>query len=124
MVDGLQTQDSGILVKGRDQMKPDERGVEYVVAYAKFVDSKDEGAVLEGVFFGGVGSTADEADEIAKKCVNSVRGGTILPKISPLDGPEQVIDALYDAAEIFERTEQSMKEAHRTIMRTQARKKK
>lgn len=114
----VQSQNSGVLVQGRNPME------EYVVAYAKIVESKDDGICLEGVFFGGVGTTQDEADDIARKCVNSIRGGTIIPKILPVNGKCQVIDALYDATENFERIANQMVEAHRTIQRTQVRKKK
>lgn len=115
---GAQTYEkSEVLVQGSEPM-------EYVVAYAKIVESKDNGINLEGVFFGGFGATLEEADEIARKCVNSIRGGTIIPKVMPIDGKCQVIDALYDATDNFEKIADQMVEAHKTIQRTQARKKK
>lgn len=112
-----QSQDSGILQKNKKQKE------EYVVAYAKITESKTDGICLEGVFFGGVGITAEDAEDIARNCVNSVRGGTIIPKILPVNGKCQVIDVLYDAIENFEKITNQMIEAHKTIQRTQGRKK-
>lgn len=104
--------DSGILATNPD--------VEYVVAYAKITESKEDGIVLEGVFFGGLGETLDEANKLARECVNNIRGGAIIPKIIPLTGDCQVIDALYDATENFEKIRDQMIEASDTIQRTQS----
>jgi hypothetical protein len=105
-------QDSGILVVGREQVE------KYVVAYAKITTDK-EGIHLQGVYFGGLGDSADEADEIARDCVNRIRGGVILPKVMPIDGDHQVLEALYDACDKFEHTTVQMQEAERIINRTQ-----
>lgn len=96
---------------------------EYMVAYAKITESKDSGINLEGVFFGGVGRNQEEADALARDCVNSIRGGTIIPKIMPLTKPEQVVDALYDAIESFEKIADQMVEVSDTIARTQQQRK-
>lgn len=96
----------------------------YVVTYAKIVESKDGDIVLDGVFFGGVGYTKDEADDLARQCVNSIRGGTIIPKIVNVIGCHQVLEALYDATEAFEKITAQMLEANEAILRTQNRKKK
>ena len=89
----------------------------YVVAYAKMSIDKDDGIILMGVYFGGVGQTHDEADEIARECVNSVKGKTILPKVIKIDNQYSVIDALYDATERFEEMTDKMREANSIISR-------
>lgn len=75
----------------------------HMVAYAKVVVDKEEGIVLSGVFFGGIGDTKEEAELIAKECVNTIRGGTIIPRVVKLDRDGLVIDSLYDVTEKFER---------------------
>ncbi len=87
----------------------------FMVAYAKIVVDKDDGITLAGVFFGGIGDTTTEAENIARECVNTVRGGTILPRVVKLDKDGQVIDALYDATEKFERITQNMIESDQII---------
>ncbi len=87
----------------------------FMVAYAKIVVDRQEGIALQGVYFGGIGNTQAEADAIARQCVNTIRGGTILPRILKLDGEHKVIDALYDATERFERVTASMQEADQII---------
>jgi len=91
--------------------------VQYMVAYAKIVVDKDAGISLHGVYFGGIGDTLDEAEKIARDCVNSIRGGTILPKIIKLDDECQVIDTLYDATNTFERITTNMAESHQIFNR-------
>jgi hypothetical protein len=90
----------------------------FVVAYAKISTSK-EGINLQGVFFGGLGETVQEADEIARECVNRIRGGTILPKVMPVQGDHRVLDALYDACDKFEQLAGQMQEADDINARTQ-----
>jgi hypothetical protein len=89
----------------------------FMVAYAKIVVDKDDGIALAGVFFGGIGDSAQEAEGIARECVNTIRGGTILPRVIKLERDGQVIDALYDATEKFERITQSMIESDQIINR-------
>ena len=90
----------------------------FVVAYAKISTSKD-GINLQGVYFGGLGGTAKEADEIARECVNRIRGGTILPRVVPIQGDCKVLDALYDACDKFEQLAGQMQEADEINIRTQ-----
>lgn len=121
LMDGIQTE-SEEMIQG--SISSDNAQVEYIVAYAKFVECKENGSELNGVFFGGIGDTYQDAESIAKECVNSARGGYILPKIVELTGPHQVIEALYDVEEQFERLQRQMVECHTTISRTNSRKKK
>jgi len=91
----------------------------YVVAYAKIVTDKNTGISLAGVFYGGMGETVNEADQIARDCVNTTRGGTILPKIVPIEGSGQLLDAMFDATDKFEEVTSHMVESHNIILRTQ-----
>lgn len=95
----------------------------FLVAYAKIVVDKDNGISLAGVYFGGVGDTKDEAETIARECVNTIRGGTILPKVMILEDNGQVLEALYDATDKFERVTKNMVEADATVNRARAKKK-
>lgn len=89
----------------------------YLVAYAKITESSD-GISLQGVYFGGMGATHDEAAQIARDCVNNTRGGTILPKVCKVHGKNQILEALYDAQEAFESITAQMSEANETIKRS------
>jgi hypothetical protein len=108
----------GLVVSRRPKMVE-----KFVVAYAKITTDK-EGIALQGVYFGGMGNTLEEAEEIARDCVNTVRGGTILPKVVEIGHGGQILDALYEASDRFEQTTASMQEAQKIISRTQTRNKK
>lgn len=90
----------------------------YAVAYAKITTNKD-GINLQGVYFGGVGESLQEANQVAKDCVNRIRGGTILSKVIELDGRNTLLDALMDASDKFEAITLQMQEAEAIINRTQ-----
>lgn len=94
----------------------------YVVAYAKIADDPKQHVILQGVYFGGVGDSPDEAQSLARNCVNSVRGGTILPRVIELDGSGKLLDAMYEATEQFEKIVARMVEADEIITRTANRK--
>ena len=83
----------------------------WVVAYAKILMDKDTGIILQGVYFGGLGETQDEAHIIARDCVNTIKGGIILPKVLKITDSYCIIDALYDAADRFENITRKMQEA-------------
>jgi hypothetical protein len=89
----------------------------YLVAYARIQSDKDSPITLQGVFFGGIGSSVTEADTIARECVNTIKGGTILPKVLNLDNTT-VIDAMLDAMEKFEQVTAYMVESDNTIKRS------
>ena len=91
----------------------------YLVAYARIQSDKDSDITLQGVFFGGIGDSVKEADMIARECVNTIKGGTILPKVLALD-KSTVIDAMLDATEKFEQVTAYMVEADNTIKRSVA----
>ena len=92
----------------------------FVVAYAKITTDKD-GIALQGVYFGGMGDTVEEAEAIARECVNRVKGGTILPRVLKISNNGKILDALYDATDRFEQTTVNMQEADKIINRTQSR---
>lgn len=84
---------------------------QWTVAYAKILLDKDRGVTLSGVYLGGIGRTSDEADMIARECVNTIKGGTIIPKIIRIDENTTLIDALYDAHDRFETIIKRMQDA-------------
>ena len=90
----------------------------YMVAYAKVTLDKHS-VNLNGVYLGGVAMDQEEADKIAKSCVNDVKGGTVFPKVIQLEQPQSLIDTMYDAIDSFERMVAGMKETSKIIKRTQ-----
>jgi hypothetical protein len=90
-----------------------------VVAYAKVVEDKIDGICIQGVFFGGIASTREEADSIARDCVNNVKGGTILPRLFPTEGKADVLLAMDIAATRFGHLEVQMFQAEEIYQRTQ-----
>lgn len=85
---------------------------------------KVEGIQLQGVYFGGVEESEENAESTAKDCVNTIKGGTIMPKIVQVGGPGQLLDAMFEAADSFEKLVEEMSEAESVIKRAQERKKK
>ncbi len=98
---------------------------QYVVAYAKIITDKEKekGISLGGVYFGGVGDTFEDAEKIARECVNTIKGGVILPKVVKMISSETIIDALYDAEERFEKLINGMMETEEIINRNKRQKK-
>lgn len=84
---------------------------DYAVAYAKISVDKVTGIEFHGVYFGGIGHTPEEAEGIAKECVNNIKGGTILPRVYRLSNDSTLIDVMYEAADKFEDMVKKMKEA-------------
>lgn len=82
----------------------------YVVVYGRFVDDKQEGVYLDGVYFGGVAPDQESANAIASSCVNGAKRGTSFPKILPFR-PGSFVELLDEAAEKFAKMEASMIEA-------------
>ena len=90
----------------------------YMVAYAKITEDKRKGISLQGVYFGGIGETKEDAERIARKCVNEIRGGTVIPKVLKLQGCYKVIDAMHEAFDRFCDIADQMIEADQIICRT------
>lgn len=89
----------------------------YVVFYAKVIDDKDDGVYMAGIYFGGLGKTLADAEAEARDCVNTVRGGTILPKIYELPGERQLIQVMNKAVDKFRILEREMFAAEDIIER-------
>jgi len=92
----------------------------YLVAYARIQSDKDSEITLQGVYFGGMGDTPEEAEKIARECVNTIKGGTILPKVLLVD-TGQVIDAMLNVTDTFEKVTSYMVDADNTIRRSSKR---
>ncbi len=90
----------------------------YMVAYAKVIDDKDNGVYMQGIYFGGIAGTPAEAEAVARACVNSVKGGTVIPRIIPMDNNNQILDAVDRAVKRFNTMEVQMVQAEEIIMRT------
>ena len=99
-----------------DTEHPDQ---EIVVTYAKVIEDKEDGIYIQGVFFGGIATTRDEAEKIARECVNGVKGGTILPKLIVTQGKADVLKAMETAGKRFDQLEVQMFEAEDIYQRTQ-----
>jgi len=95
--------------------------ITYLVAYARIQSDKDSEILLQGVYFGGISDTLEEAEKIARECVNTVKGGTILPKLIELTEDHAVIDGLLDAFEKFENVTAYMVDADNTHKRNSKR---
>ena len=87
----------------------------FAVAFAKITVDKLNGIEFHGVYFGGVSETSEQADQIARECVNNIKGGTILPRVYKLTNTNNLIDIMYEAADKFEDMVKKMQEAD-TIM--------
>lgn len=85
----------------------------YIIAYGKFVDDKDLGVMLSGVYFGGICESEEEADEVACKCVSETQGGMVVTKIIPFNSDlrtaikeieshfDKMADQMYDNEDIL-----------------------
>lgn len=93
----------------------------YLVAYAKFTQDKENGVQLQGVFFADVAESEEAAQQVAKYCVNTVKGGTILAKVTKIEESLQVLEALYDMTDQFEKLLSQMKETERIIAKNNQR---
>ncbi len=93
----------------------------HFVTYAKVTEDRKAGLDLDGVYLGGFTFDSAEADRVAVACVNTVRGGTILPKVysvpygtdsrSVLERAEDhfigVVDTMRDTERVFSRRRRS-----------------
>ncbi len=93
-------------------------GPPLAVVYGRFQDDKADGVWLDGIFFGGVGETPDDADEIAKSCVSGCRGGTVFPKIIPIRDDTLLDGAIAEAKTRIWKMEKEMIE-NEDILRNQ-----
>lgn len=94
---------------------------QFLVLYARITIDKNDGILLNGVYFGGVG-LKEEAEAIATDCVNIMRGGTILPKVVPIPDDVDFIELIYDVIDMFTDLVRNMIETQKTINKTKAKK--
>lgn len=90
----------------------------YLVTFAKVSIDKVEGIELLGTYFGGLTPDESEAEQIAYDCVNQSKGGTILPAISILKEPEDLLDMIDAAHARFESKTRQMREAYEILNKT------
>jgi hypothetical protein len=91
-----------------------------VIIYGKAVDDKEIGIYIEDVFFGGVAENQDEADQLAKMCVNCTVGGIAIPKIIPIDNRD--LHTIFKEALIrFDKIEREMIETEDILAANQQR---
>lgn len=95
----------------------------WVVVYAKISTDKDNGIKLQGTYFGGQAVSFTIAENLARECVNSIKGGTIIPKIFKLDLSGDLVEIMYTATEKFEKEVERMIEADRIITKGQEKRK-
>lgn len=94
----------------------------YVIVYAKMTISKSI-VKLDGVYFGGICDDEEESSQIARDCVNNIRGGAIMPKVIEISDDYNVLDAMLDATDKFEYIARQMIEANNIIEGNNKRKK-
>ena len=94
-----------------------------VVIYGKAVDDKEIGIYIEGVFFGGLAKCQEEADQLARTCVNCTVGGVAIPKIIPTCG--KTLHEIFREAKVrFDKIEREMIETENILLANQQRCKK
>ena len=91
-----------------------------VVIYGKAVDDKEIGIYIDGVFFGGVADNQEEADKLAKVCVNCTVGGVAIPKIIPI-GDKTLHEIFREAKIRFDKIEREMMETEAILLANQQR---
>lgn len=89
-----------------------------LVMYAKVIDSKEDGPLMVGIYLGGIRSTREEANELAKLCVTKSVGGIIMPKIAPIDdSPNSFYNTVKEIATQFDKLAGRMYDAERVLRR-------
>jgi hypothetical protein len=91
-----------------------------VVIYGKAIDDKEIGIYIDGVFFGGIAENQEDAEQLAKECVNYTVGGVAIPKIIPI-GRKNLHEIFKEAKIRFDKIEREMIEAESIIQANQQR---
>lgn len=94
----------------------------WVVTYAKIIDDKDNGIKLAGVYFGGVAADKEEAEKIARDCVNNIKGGTIMPRLHQSPNTCNLVHVMAEAETVFKKKESEMIMAASILTRPMKRK--
>jgi len=95
--------------------------MDIAVFYAKIVDDKEEGVYMAGVYFGGIAPSKSEADAIARECVNTVKGGSVIPKVQPIPENYHFMDVMQDVIEKFRALESELFLTEETLEATSVR---
>jgi len=80
----------------------------WFVIYGKAIDDRKSDVRIAGVFFGGAANTKEEAEKIARECVNSTRGSTAIPRLYNINNDGELIKTMDDAIVWFKRKEDQM----------------
>ena len=86
-----------------------------LVMYAKIADDKKTGPSLAGIYFGGVRTNEDDADELATRCVSETQGGLVIPHVVFIKSSFQ--DAVQFAEQQLNRIVNQMRENFKTLYR-------
>ena len=86
-----------------------------VVIYGKAVDDKELGIYIDGIYFGGVANTKNEADKIARQCINNTHGGVAIIKILTLTEGGSLLTVFNEAVHRFAKIEREMVETELTL---------
>lgn len=83
----------------------------YLVAYIKIADNKRDGIEVSDIYFGGIGTTEQDADILAQKCIEMEQGGIVVPKCIDIENDiknglktmikhfDHIIDGIYENAD-------------------------
>lgn len=82
----------------------------YVVTFGKIVEDKASGVYLSGVYFGGIAPDLEGAESLARHCIKTIKGGSIVPKIFPSESGN-VLEVINHAQKKFAEFERRMIEA-------------
>lgn len=93
----------------------------WFVTYAKVTDDKEEGIKLVGVYFGGAADSKEGADTIARECLNTIKGGTVIPRTFHSDRKCSLPSVMDEAATKFNKIVDQMRVSSEIINRGQRR---
>lgn len=93
----------------------------YVVVFGKIVEDKADGVYLSGIYYGGMSNNKPEAEDMARYCIKTIKGGCIVPKIfNSEDG--NVLKIMKQAEKKFIEFERRMIEAEDIYTKSNKRK--
>lgn len=79
-----------------------------MVVYARIVEEKKIGPMIVGVYFGGIGETEKEANQIADACtLSTIQGNIIIARVIKLSN-NNIITTAKNMIDIFERLVENM----------------
>lgn len=88
----------------------------FIILYAKVIDDKKGlGVMMSDVLIGGFNDDFNEAENIARECVESIRGGMVIPRVMKVDG--EIQDTIANSMKVFNRIAEQMYEVEGFINR-------